>query len=123
MSQEKSMAVPEFLSKAELIKQGAEARLYRVEFLGKPTIVKERFKKRYRHPVLDEKLTHRRTVQEVRSILRCRRAGKFNNSQLCWSGPHSIRFKVIAIKLKRLKKRSEINISLANRCYNTSSVT
>ncbi|TNN88263.1 TP53-regulating kinase [Liparis tanakae] len=82
MPQEKSMAVPEFLSKAELIKQGAEARLYRVEFLGKPTIVKERFKKRYRHPVLDEKLTHRRTVQEVRSILRCRRAGKFNNSRL-----------------------------------------
>ncbi|XP_044069242.1 EKC/KEOPS complex subunit TP53RK [Siniperca chuatsi] len=75
MAQEKSMAVPEFLSKAELIKQGAEARVYRAEFLGKPTIVKERFPKRYRHPVLDEKLTHRRTVQEVRSILRCRRAG------------------------------------------------
>ncbi|XP_070704553.1 EKC/KEOPS complex subunit TP53RK [Pempheris klunzingeri] len=75
MAQEKSMAVSEFLSKAELIKQGAEARVYRAEFLGKPTIVKERFTKRYRHPTLDEKLTHRRTVQEVRSILRCRRAG------------------------------------------------
>ncbi|KAG7493620.1 TP53-regulating kinase [Solea senegalensis] len=70
-----SMAVPELLSKAELIKQGAEARVYRVQFLGKPAIVKERFPKRYRHPVLDEKLTHRRAVQEVRSILRCRRAG------------------------------------------------
>ncbi|XP_071329202.1 EKC/KEOPS complex subunit TP53RK [Trachinotus anak] len=69
------MAVSELLSKAELLKQGAEARLYRTEFLGKPSIVKERFPKRYRHPVLDEKLTHRRTVQEVRSILRCRRAG------------------------------------------------
>ncbi|XP_068567890.1 EKC/KEOPS complex subunit TP53RK [Cebidichthys violaceus] len=75
MAQEKSMAIPEFLSKAELVKQGAEARVYRAEFLGKPTIVKERFPKGYRHPVLDEKLTHRRTVQEVRSILRCRRAG------------------------------------------------
>ncbi|XP_078105480.1 EKC/KEOPS complex subunit TP53RK isoform X1 [Sander vitreus] len=75
MAQKKSMALPEFLSKAELVKQGAEARVYRAEFLGKPTIVKERFPKRYRHPVLDEKLTHRRTVQEVRSILRCRRAG------------------------------------------------
>ena len=70
------MALPEFLGKAELLKQGAEARVYRAEFLGKPTIVKERFQKHYRHPVLDEKLTHRRTVQEVRSILRCRRAGK-----------------------------------------------
>ncbi|XP_060897483.1 EKC/KEOPS complex subunit TP53RK [Labrus mixtus] len=75
MAQERSMAVTEFLSKAELIKQGAEARVYRTEFLGKPTIVKERFPKRYRHPALDEKLTHRRTVQEVRSILRCRKAG------------------------------------------------
>ncbi|KAM9859477.1 EKC/KEOPS complex subunit TP53RK [Aulostomus maculatus] len=69
------MALQEYLSGAELLKQGAEARVYRVEFLGRPTIVKERFPKRYRHPLLDEKLTHRRTVQEVRSILRCRRAG------------------------------------------------
>ncbi|XP_044205125.1 EKC/KEOPS complex subunit TP53RK [Thunnus albacares] len=75
MAKESSMALPEFLGKAELLKQGAEARVYRAEFLGKPTIVKERFQKHYRHPVLDEKLTHRRTVQEVRSILRCRRAG------------------------------------------------
>ncbi|CAK6966086.1 EKC/KEOPS complex subunit TP53RK [Scomber scombrus] len=74
-AKDSSMALPEFLGKAELLKQGAEARVYRAQFLGKPTIVKERFKKQYRHPVLDEKLTHRRTVQEVRSILRCRRAG------------------------------------------------
>lgn len=76
MAQEKSMAVSEFLGNAELLKQGAEARVYRAHFLGKPTIVKERFPKRYRHPTLDEKLTHRRTAQEVRSILRCRKAGK-----------------------------------------------
>ncbi|XP_041634892.1 EKC/KEOPS complex subunit TP53RK [Cheilinus undulatus] len=75
MAQEESMAVPDFLRKAELVKQGAEARVYRAKFLGKQSIVKERFPKRYRHPVLDEKLTHRRTVQEVRSILRCRKAG------------------------------------------------
>lgn len=85
MAQEKSMAAPDLLRRAKLLKQGAEARVYRAEFLGKPTIVKERFPKRYRHPVLDEKLTHRRTVQEVRSILRCRRAGKFNSSRhLCY---------------------------------------
>lgn len=78
MAQEKNMRFPDFLRKAELLKQGAEARVYRAEFLGKPTIVKERFLKCYRHPILDEKLTHRRTVQEVRSILRCRRAGKFH---------------------------------------------
>lgn len=71
-----SVALPQFLKKIELIKQGAEARVYRGSFLGKPTIVKERFPKLYRHPLLDEKLTHRRTVQEVRSILRCRKAGE-----------------------------------------------
>ncbi|XP_002735324.1 EKC/KEOPS complex subunit Tp53rkb-like [Saccoglossus kowalevskii] len=59
----------------QLIKQGAEARVYSYTFMGKSTIVKERFKKRYRHPVLDNKLTHRRTSQEVRSILKCRKAG------------------------------------------------
>ncbi|XP_035990931.1 EKC/KEOPS complex subunit TP53RK [Fundulus heteroclitus] len=69
------MAIPQFLSTAELIKQGAEARLYRVDFLGKPTIIKERFHKCYRHPELQDKLNYRRTVHEVRSILRCRRAG------------------------------------------------
>lgn len=58
-----------------LIKQGAEARVYKTEFYNKKTIVKERFSKSYRHPSLDEKLTHRRTNQEVRSILRCRKAG------------------------------------------------
>lgn len=76
MAQESSMAVSEFLAKAELLKQGAEARVYRAHFLGRPAIVKQRFPKRYRHPTLDEKLTHRRTTQEVRSILRCRKAGQ-----------------------------------------------
>ncbi|KAI1890414.1 hypothetical protein AGOR_G00153470 [Albula goreensis] len=76
MADEKvSNHVVQYLNSVELLKQGAEARVYRGKFLGKPTIMKERFSKLYRHPTLDEKLTHRRTVQEVRSILRCRRAG------------------------------------------------
>lgn len=58
-----------------LLKQGAEARLYKTEFYKKKAMVKERFSKSYRHPSLDEKLTHRRTTQEVRSMLRCRKAG------------------------------------------------
>ncbi|KAL4624364.1 TP53-regulating kinase [Arapaima gigas] len=70
-----SSAVLQFLGRLALLKQGAEARVYRGTFLGKPAIVKERFRKAYRHPALDEKLTHRRTVQEVRSLLRCRKAG------------------------------------------------
>ncbi|XP_038078453.1 EKC/KEOPS complex subunit TP53RK-like [Patiria miniata] len=63
------------LPDAELIKQGAEAKVYRGKFLGRSCVVKQRFKKKYRHPVLDEKLTQRRTAQEVRSLVRCRKAG------------------------------------------------
>jgi len=62
-------------TKWSLLKQGAEARVYKTEFYNKKTVVKERFSKSYRHPSLDEKLTHRRTSQEVRSMLRCRKAG------------------------------------------------
>ncbi|XP_043108520.1 EKC/KEOPS complex subunit TP53RK [Puntigrus tetrazona] len=68
-------SVPAFLKEAQLIKQGAEARVYRSTFLGRSVVIKERFPKLYRHPEVDEKLTRRRTTQEVRSILRCRRAG------------------------------------------------
>ncbi|XP_056130988.1 EKC/KEOPS complex subunit TP53RK [Lampris incognitus] len=75
MAAEQGVTTSEFLNETDLLKQGAEARVYRGVFLDRPTIVKERFTKRYRHPVLDAKLTHRRTVQEVRSILRCRKAG------------------------------------------------
>ncbi|XP_067244759.1 EKC/KEOPS complex subunit Tp53rkb-like isoform X1 [Chanodichthys erythropterus] len=69
-------SVPSYLKDAQLIKQGAEARVYRGTFLGRSVIIKERFPKLYRHPEVDEKLTRRRTTQEVRSILRCRRAGE-----------------------------------------------
>ena len=59
-----------------LIKQGAEAKIYVCTFLGKPTIIKERFKKTYRHPSLDSSLTVQRTKAEVRCMARCRASGK-----------------------------------------------
>lgn len=62
-------------AEAVLTQQGAEARIYSATLVSRAVIVKERFKKSYRHPTLDEKLTHRRTSQEVRSIARCRKAG------------------------------------------------
>ncbi|KAM9296482.1 EKC/KEOPS complex subunit TP53RK [Gastrophryne carolinensis] len=65
----------ELLDGLQLLKQGAEARVYRGSFLGKAAVIKQRFPKTYRHPVLDDKLTHRRTAQEGRAILRCRKAG------------------------------------------------
>ena len=58
-----------------LLKQGAEARVFRTEYFGKAAILKERFVKGYRVASLDQKLTQRRMSQEARSIARCRKHG------------------------------------------------
>ena len=58
-----------------LISQGAEARLYQLQFCGQPAVVKERFKKSYRLPELDAKLTQKRIRQEVRCSVKARKAG------------------------------------------------
>ncbi|KAJ3188081.1 hypothetical protein HK101_009223 [Irineochytrium annulatum] len=55
--------------------QGAEARVFVVDFGDRKAIVKERFRKLYRLPALDEKLTSRRLLQEARCLHRCRKAG------------------------------------------------
>jgi TP53 regulating kinase-like protein len=62
---------------SSLIKQGAEAKLFRSTFYGKPCIIKERFLKSYRHPSLDKSLTTQRIKSEVRALLRCRMNGNF----------------------------------------------
>eukprot|EP00891_Asterochloris_glomerata_P003059 jgi/Astpho2/3059/Aster-03363 len=91
------------LENCKLVSQGAEARVFETQFLGRPTIIKQRFSKQYRHPTLDAKLTTSRLkqvckehhvllavataspqpaspsaaclLQEVRSILRARKIG------------------------------------------------
>uniref|UniRef100_A0ACB8F688 TP53 regulating kinase n=2 Tax=Sphaerodactylus townsendi TaxID=933632 RepID=A0ACB8F688_9SAUR len=68
-------AAPPPMEGLQLVQQGAEGKVYRGLFLGRPTVMKLRFSKRYRHPVLDERLSRKRTSQEARSLLRCRRAG------------------------------------------------
>ena len=59
----------------ELVKQGAEAKLYRTTFYGKDCMVKERFSKKYRHPALDKSLTLQRLKAEVRAVNKCRNLG------------------------------------------------
>lgn len=49
--------------------------MFETTFLGRATIVKQRFSKKYRLPVLDAKLTVGRLRQEVRSMLKARRLG------------------------------------------------
>jgi len=62
-------------TKFELWKQGAEARIYKCSFMGRPALIKERFEKKYRHPELDRKMRNQRTLAEVRAILKCRKLG------------------------------------------------
>ena len=59
----------------KILKQGAEAKLYICNYLGKPTLIKERFKKNYRHPDLDTSITKERIKNEARSIVRSKAAG------------------------------------------------
>ncbi|KAJ2745860.1 hypothetical protein GGI20_001806 [Coemansia sp. BCRC 34301] len=59
----------------ELIRQGAEARVYKTVIDGRLVIAKQRFSKSYRHPDLDAKLTKGRLNQEARSLKRCKEQG------------------------------------------------
>ncbi|RZC37884.1 Pkinase and/or Kdo domain containing protein [Asbolus verrucosus] len=59
----------------KLFKQGAEGRIFKGVYLGKPAIAKERFVKKYRHPDLDSQLTKERIKSESRAIIRCKNAG------------------------------------------------
>lgn len=58
-----------------LVKQGAEARVFESDFLGRRSIVKERFSKKYRHPSLDSKLTLKRLNAEARNMTKARKLG------------------------------------------------
>ena len=57
----------------EIIKQGAEAVLKKTEYLGMPSVLKERIPKKYRHALLDEKIRRERTSLEARLISRARK--------------------------------------------------
>ncbi|GAV78381.1 Pkinase domain-containing protein [Cephalotus follicularis] len=58
-----------------LLKQGAEARVFYSSFVGRKSVVKERFSKKYRHPSLDSKLTLKRLNAEARCMTKARRLG------------------------------------------------
>ncbi|XP_056865588.1 uncharacterized protein LOC108838930 isoform X2 [Raphanus sativus] len=58
-----------------LITQGAEARVFESTFVGRRSIVKERFSKKYRHPILDVKLTLKRLNAEARCMTKARKLG------------------------------------------------
>ncbi|XP_043650354.1 EKC/KEOPS complex subunit Tp53rk [Drosophila teissieri] len=59
----------------EILKQGAEGRLYLGEFKGEACLIKERFVKKYRHPELDTQITRQRMKAEAKASARCLAAG------------------------------------------------
>jgi len=61
----------------QLITQGAEALLYKSTYLlpSLPCALKHRPPKRYRHPILDARLTKHRILSETRVLAKCRRDG------------------------------------------------
>jgi TP53 regulating kinase-like protein len=62
-----------------LISQGAEARVWKVpNYHGRTVVAKERFSKRYRHPILDERLTKQRCRAEGRLLEKCRTKGQLS---------------------------------------------
>eukprot|EP00808_Paulinella_micropora_P027958 g35791.t1 len=62
-------------STTTILRQGAEAKVYRTNFLGRDTIIKDRFPKRYRHPALDTKIRAHQIKTEVRCIAKARKLG------------------------------------------------
>ncbi|GMS96155.1 hypothetical protein PENTCL1PPCAC_18330 [Pristionchus entomophagus] len=55
--------------------QGAEARIFHSLYLGKPSVVKQRFAKKYRHSTLDERLNKHRVRAEVKGIMKAKQVG------------------------------------------------
>jgi TP53 regulating kinase-like protein len=59
----------------EMLGHGAEARVWKSTFCGRPCVIKERVEKKYRHPQLEAALSKKRLNQEARCIARARKSG------------------------------------------------
>lgn len=66
----------------EIIKRGAEAILYLDKYEGRECLVKERIKKSYRIPQLDDGIRKDRTKSEAKLLAEARRAGVLTPSVL-----------------------------------------
>ncbi|KAG0143889.1 hypothetical protein CROQUDRAFT_65711 [Cronartium quercuum f. sp. fusiforme G11] len=64
-------------SHSNLIKQGAEAKIYKSSLIPSepPILIKHRFPKTYRHPSLNQQLTTQRLTFEARALTRAAKAG------------------------------------------------
>jgi len=71
----KKLSDIELIRGFELIKQGAEAKIYIGTFEAKKVVAKERFKKTYRHSDLDKSLTSKRIKNEVKLLDKANKIG------------------------------------------------
>ena len=58
-----------------IIARGAESVIYLERWLGRTVVVKERVRKRYRVPEVDDRIRVHRTINEVRNMMRARALG------------------------------------------------
>ena len=63
------------MQNAEILGFGAEATVYRTNYLGREAVVKTRIPKGYRHPELDLRLRSSRTKHEAKVMIEARKAG------------------------------------------------
>jgi len=63
------------MQNAEILGCGAEATVYRTNYLGREAVVKTRIPKGYRHPELDLRLRSSRTKHEAKVMIEARKAG------------------------------------------------
>jgi TP53 regulating kinase-like protein len=65
----------EKLAKPRLIKKGAEASLFIADWHGRKVIMKKRLPKKYRPPLLDERIRTYRTIHEPQLLHEAKKAG------------------------------------------------
>lgn len=91
-------------------------RVYTTTFLGRTAVVKERFRKAYRHPVLDAKLTRSRLLQVRGSVWVCS-AAEVPQRLLCGNRRAEPRCELCRLKLLPwLRAGSPCRLRLARAC-------
>lgn len=99
------------------IAQGAEARVWECDFLKRRAVVKQRFNKTYRHPVLDETLTAQRLKAEVRCMVRARKLG------VVTPVPYHVEMQAASIYMEFVKGSSVKEVCSMMKCLLTIRVT
>jgi TP53 regulating kinase-like protein len=89
----------------ELIAEGAEAKIYGIEFLGIKAIVKDRIEKKYREKSLDLLIRRQRTLNEARCMAQGNLAGANVPKVLSVYGNNIVTQRVIGKSLNGALKR------------------